>query len=66
LTPHQSAPETEEEAVLKNERCCLRNGVYNLGFLAVNMAGQGTQFIEWWAERLRSHCYDEVENGLFT
>ena len=30
------------------------------------MTGQGRQFIDWWAERLRSYCYDEVENGLFT
>jgi hypothetical protein len=66
LTPHQYAPDTDLQAILDNEHCCLRNGVYNLGFLAVKMAGQGTQFIDWWAERLRSHCYDEVENGLFT
>jgi hypothetical protein len=66
LTPHQCVPDTDPEAVLDNEHCCLRNGVYNLGFLAVKMAGQGAQFIDWWAERLRSHCYDEVENGLFT
>ncbi len=66
LTPHQCGPETDEQAVFDNELCCLKNGVYNLGFLAVKMTGQGTQFIDWWAERLRSHCYDEIENGLFT
>ena len=41
-------------------------GVFNLGFLAVKMAGQGRQFIDWWTERLKHHCYDEIENGLFT
>ena len=66
LTPHQCDPETDFQAVLDNEHCCLRHGVYNLGFLAVRMTGQGRQFIDWWAERLRSYCYDEVENGLFT
>ena len=66
LTPHQCDPETDLQAVLDNEHCCLRHGVYNLGFLAVRMTGQGRQFIDWWAERLRSYCYDEVENGLFT
>ena len=39
---------------------------YNLGFLAVRMTGQGREFIDWWAERLRLFCYDEVPNGLFT
>jgi lipopolysaccharide biosynthesis glycosyltransferase len=66
LTPHQCDPETDLQAVLDNELCCLRHGVYNLGFLAVKMTGQGRRFIDWWAERLRSSCYDEVENGLFT
>jgi hypothetical protein len=44
----------------------MRHGVFNLGFVAVRMVGQGRQFIDWWAERLRTSCYDEVENGLFT
>jgi lipopolysaccharide biosynthesis glycosyltransferase len=66
LTPHQCEPDTDSQAVLDNEHCCLRHGVYNLGFLAVRMTGQGRRFIDWWAERLRSSCYDEVENGLFT
>jgi hypothetical protein len=66
LTPHQCDPETDFQAVLDNEHCCLRHGVFNLGFLAVKMTGQGRRFIDWWAERLRSYCYDDVENGLFT
>jgi hypothetical protein len=66
LTPHQYLPDSELQAIVDNELCCLRHGVYNLGFLAVRMAGQGRQFIDWWAERLRLFCYDEVENGLFT
>ena len=32
-----SSPETDQQAVFDNEHCCLRNGVYNLGFLAVKM-----------------------------
>jgi len=66
LTPHQCAPETDLQAILDNELCCLRHGVYNLGFLAVRMSGQGRQFVDWWADRLRRFCYDEVSNGLFT
>ena len=66
LTPHQSEPDTDFQAILDNEHCCMRHGVFNLGFLAIRMAGQGRQFIDWWAERLRAYCYDEVEAGLFT
>ena len=66
LTPHQTVPDSDFQAILDNEVCCLRHGVYNLGFLAVRMEGQGRSFINWWAERLRHLCYDEVPNGLFT
>lgn len=66
LTPHQYLPDSGVQAIWDNEVCCLKNGVYNLGFLAVRMEGQGRQFIDWWAERLRLFCYDEVANGLFT
>ena len=66
LTPHMTVPETDLQAILDNEHCCLRHGVYNLGFLAVRMTGQGRQFIDWWADRLRRFCYDEVPAGLFT
>jgi hypothetical protein len=66
LTPHQTHPETDLQAVLDNELCCLRHGVFNLGFLAVRMTGQGRQFISWWADRTRRFCYDEVAIGLFT
>jgi hypothetical protein len=66
LTPHQTAPERDLPAVLDNEVCCLRHGVYNLGFLAVRMTPEGRRFLDWWAERLRHLCYDEVPAGLFT
>jgi hypothetical protein len=66
LTPHQCAPETDIQAILDNEHCCLRHGVYNLGFLGVRMTGQGRQFIDWWADRTRRFCYDDIPAGLFT
>jgi hypothetical protein len=66
LTPHLAEPETVRQAILDNEMCCLRHGVYNLGFLAVNTTGQGRRFIDWWADRLREFCYDDVPSGLFT
>jgi lipopolysaccharide biosynthesis glycosyltransferase len=66
LTPHMTVPETTERAIIDNEQCCLRHGLYNLGFLAVRMSHEGRRFIDWWASRLSNYCYDEVHNGLFT
>lgn len=66
LIPHQTEPEQSPEAVLDNEIVSLRHGVYNLGFLAVRLTGQGRSFIDWWADRLINYCYDEVASGLFT
>ena len=50
LTPHMTVPDTDLQAIIDNEQCCLRPGVYNLGFVAVRMTGQGRQFIDWWAD----------------
>ena len=66
LTPHQTEPETEPDAVIDNEICSLRHGVYNLGFLGVKNSPVGRQFAEWWRDRLHSHCYDDIPAGLFT
>ncbi len=66
LTPHLAEPETLHQAILDNELCALRHGIYNLGFLAVRVSSQGRRFIDWWADRLRQFCYDDVKSGLFT
>ena len=66
LTPHLLEPELALEAVLDNEVCALRHGVYNLGFLGVAPTAEGRRFVQWWTERLRVLCYDEIDRGLFT
>jgi hypothetical protein len=66
LTPHLLEPEDSLDAVLDNEVCALKHGVYNLGFLGVAPTSEGRRFIHWWAERLNTLCYDEIERGLFT
>lgn len=66
LTPHVCKPETIESAIVDNEMSCLRHGINNLGFLAVNTTGQGKELIEWWANRLEKYCYDDIPRGLFT
>lgn len=66
LTPHQCVPEVDDETVRANEICSLRHGVFNLGFLGVRGDAEGRRLADWWAERLRSYCFDEPQRGLFT
>lgn len=66
LTPHLLDIEQEVGAVMDNEISALKHGVYNLGFFAAKTSGQGLLFIEWWAERLRFFCRDDIPGGLFT
>lgn len=42
------------------------HGVYNLGFLAVNRTPEAIAFIDWWADRLKMFCYDDMARGIFT
>lgn len=66
LTPHQVVPETTMDAIVDNEICSLKHGVFNLGFLAIRRSDKGLRFLEWWADRLMKFCYDDIPNGLFT
>lgn len=66
LTPHQTSPETNLEAIVDNEICSLKHGIYNLGFIAVSNTQTGQAFSRWWAERTHYFCRDNIKSGLFT
>ncbi|MFM5396192.1 glycosyltransferase [Aeromonas veronii] len=66
LTPHQTTPEKNLSAVMDNEICSLKHGVYNLGFFAVSATDVGLTFAKWWAERVYHFCRADIPNGLFT
>ena len=68
LTPHQTEPEETDRAIVDNEICSLKHGVFNLGFLGIRPTqfSEGLKFIDWWTNRLQSYCYDDKLNGLFT
>lgn len=66
LTPHQIVPDVTDDAIIDNEICSLKHGVYNLGFLAARRNEDGLKFIHWWRDRLLRFCYDDIPNGLFT
>jgi len=66
LTPHQVVPDVTDDAIIDNEICSLKHGIYNIGFLAVRRSKEGLRFIHWWRDRLLKYCYDDIPNGLFT
>ena len=66
LTPHQTVPETTLAAVMDNEICSLKHGVYNLGFIGVAADATGARFAEWWSRRVYHFCRADIPNGLFT
>ncbi len=66
LTPHQTVPESRLDAIIDNEICSLKHGVYNLGFLGVRTSDEGMRFLNWWADRLHAFCHDDIAGGLFT
>lgn len=66
VVPHMTEPESLLDSILDNEINSMQYGVFNLGFLAVQSDKEGRRFIDWWAERLRVLCFDNVSRGVFT
>lgn len=66
LTPHQTKPEQSLAAIMDNEICSLKHGIYNLGFFAVAATDIGHEFADWWSKRTYHFCRADIPNGLFT
>jgi len=66
LTPHQTRPEQTIAAIIDNEICSLKHGIYNLGFIGVRNTDEGRRFAAWWAERTYHFCRADICAGLFT
>lgn len=66
LTPHQTHPEVSLQAIIDNEICTLKHGIYNLGFIAVRQSHESIRFAAWWSERLYHFCRADIPEGLFT
>jgi hypothetical protein len=66
MTPHLCEPEDELFAIMDNEICALKHGVFNLGFLAIRRTEESQRFIQWWSDRLLEFCYADIPGGLFT
>lgn len=63
LTPH-IGPEAAAQADEGLERALLMAGVFNGGFIGATDCGETRRFLGWWAERLRTHCYEDVHAGI--
>jgi hypothetical protein len=63
LTPHLLAP--AEAAGDPNDFTIMRAGAYNLGFVAVGRNPESARLLAWWARRVRFHCIDAQDRGVF-
>jgi hypothetical protein len=63
LTPHILRPLETAEA--PDDITIMRTGIYNLGFLGVANMLESLEVLRWWGRRVRHHCLDAPEDGLF-
>ena len=64
LTPHFTAP-LPRDGRKPSEEDILIAGTYNLGFIAVAEGETTTALLDWWSERLESHCVVDPAAGRF-
>lgn len=65
LTPHILTP-IPLDGKKPDESVFLNHGIYNLGFLGLNLERKQTQnLLDWWEERLLSMCYRQTAKGIF-
>lgn len=63
VTPHKL---TEKESELIEDSVFLNNGIYNLGFIAMNRSKDTDAFLNWWDKKLRNQCFVAHEFGMAT
>ena len=65
LIPHHLKPQPSH-MIETNELSQMRNGIFNLGFIAFADREEGISCARWWKDRLHNFCYIDVLRGLFT
>ena len=63
VTPHKTSS-IESEFI--KDRSFLNNGIYNLGFIALNKSESTREFLNWWDDKLRNQCFIDYSIGLAT
>jgi len=66
LTPHVSKEDDDLQAIIDNETSSMRHGIYNLGFLGLKNDPDGNRLVDWWSNRLKHFCHDNIPFGVFT
>lgn len=65
LTPHILTP-IPLDGKKPDESIFLNHGIYNLGFLGLNLERRQTQqLLGWWEERLLKMCFRKTAKGIF-
>jgi glycosyltransferase involved in cell wall biosynthesis len=64
LTPHFNAPHPRDGRKPSEEDILLA-GTYNLGFIALGAGKTADSLLDWWSERLETHCIVDPEQGHF-
>ncbi|WP_333819862.1 glycosyl transferase [Ohtaekwangia sp.] len=62
ITPHLTKAQLP---VSPFETMVLNVGIYNLGFIGIRNTEESGNFLVWWQERLKDHCYIDYARGLF-
>ena len=63
LTPHLTQP--LDNRCRPPERVIGQCGVYNLGFVGLQLNEGTAEFLDWWCDRLHRFCVVDLANGLF-
>lgn len=63
LTPHITTP--INDLLRPSEQDFLKNGIYNLGFIALSNTQDAHKLSDWWSLRCELECYNEPETGYF-
>jgi hypothetical protein len=62
VTPNLTEVDT---AISPGELASLRHGMFNLGFIGLRNTDESRRFVEWWMNRLRTHCKIDKGWGIF-
>ena len=63
ITPHLLAPLPGTDRSPR-ELNILQSGTYNGGFVGVSRHASAERFLDWWADRLHTHCWHDVEQAM--
>lgn len=65
LTPHVLRP-ILHDGKKPDDLDILKEGIYNLGFIAIRKSNAAEELLTWWWRWLQTHCYADVSMGVFT